>query len=501
MLMRQRVSARRGEETAKLNPLGVPFLLPFALGVSLTLATVLIVLGWRGRIRGAGPHCRRCQYSLIGVSSAVCPECGLDLLETNIQSGEWKRRPVMLGFGVLLFLPTLAIVGGTFWAARSQYKWEPYLPASWLILSASSGSDDALTELLVRFNNNGLSDANLRSLADVALVKHGLSPAPSRWAEWCDTLAKIEQRGLLGETQKQRFYSQLFIFEVKARTPIRVGDPLVYGISYKNRTSDVLPFRYELEVLKLGMDQKSSESQASTGQTSYLLHTDTGWQSRDPDRLESGYGSETAFVASTPGKHELVLEVRLSLCPENPDLDQPWGAIEDESTLIRAKPMTLRTGLEILGAEAPDPVEWVTDPEVDARVRAFFTSELFVLKPREKWRKSGPKEPPQQTNEHYFQFNDRRMWRQPQPGIACALQVSISLDGKSERPLGSLLLHADGGYTMHGGEGLRLPEGTRADVFLRADKDIARRTMNVFRIWEGEIRIDNVPIRDKADEP
>lgn len=284
-----------------MNSQAISFLLPFVLGSSLTLAIVLILLGWRGRVLGGEPRCRRCQYNLIGVTSAVCPECGLDLLSENVQAGARRRRPVMIALGALLLAPTLIGGGGLLYVARARIKLEPHLPASWLIGSAAAGSDDAFNELLVRLNDNTLSDAALRQLAEAALVKHGLSPAPSRWAEWCDTLAKLEQRKLLTPAQAEQFYTQLFIFELKARSPIRQGDPVVYEVHYKNRTSEVLPYSYRFEVTQATLgDVKGVESSDMFLGTTFLS-TDWSWLGRDPARLEENGMPTLLSVEGSPG--------------------------------------------------------------------------------------------------------------------------------------------------------------------------------------------------------
>lgn len=56
---------------------------------------VLLILGLRGRIVSHDPLCRRCRYSLTGLVSKRCPECGSVVAATGIVVGE--RRFVLLG--------------------------------------------------------------------------------------------------------------------------------------------------------------------------------------------------------------------------------------------------------------------------------------------------------------------------------------------------------------------------------------------------------------------
>src|SRR5262245_34100231 len=113
---------RSGFTPEALMVMGV---IPFALGL------VLLKLGrWPPR-RGNVPHCRRCDYSLIGIQSARCPECGVDLTPGSIVHGERKRRfiPTLLG--------TFLIGIATFWIVKqgALVDWFHHAPTSLLIRS------------------------------------------------------------------------------------------------------------------------------------------------------------------------------------------------------------------------------------------------------------------------------------------------------------------------------------------------------------------------------
>ncbi|MCC7294146.1 MAG: hypothetical protein IT449_18950 [Phycisphaerales bacterium] len=478
-----------------MNAQALSFLIPFALGSSLTLAIVLIFLGWRGRLLGGGPRCRRCQYNLIGVTSGTCPECGLDLLAEHVQTGERRRRPVMMASGAILLAPTLLGGGGMLYLAGTQIKLDPYLPASWLIGSAAAGSDDAFSELLARLNNNTLSDGALRQLAEAALVKHGLSPAPSRWAEWCDTLAKIEQRKLLTPAQAEQFYTQLFIFELKARSPIRQGDPVVYEVYYKNRTSEVLPYSYLFEITEAALGGvKGVESSDEFGRTLFL-NTDWSWQGRDPDRLEESGMSSTLRLEASPGKQPLRIAGRVALQPE--DSSMTWSG---ESAIAASKEILLAAEVDVLPKDAPDPVEGVSSPEVDAKVRASVSRTAFAIVEEDRGRRREP------NADGAGRYRIGVDWfsgpsRNGSVPVTCAFQVIVVLDDGTEHRDGTMGLGPGGGSSRsYDGTGFKVPEDGTVDVILRSDKELARETMDVFKIWDGEIRIEDVKVKDTSDE-
>lgn len=475
-----------------MNSQAISFLLPFLLGSSLTLAIVLILLGWRGRVLGGEPRCRRCQYNLIGVTSAVCPECGQDLLSENVQAGARRRRPVMIALGALLLAPTLIGAAGLLYVARARVKLEPHLPASWLISSAAAGSDDAFNELLIRINDNTLSDAALRQLAEAALVKHGQSPAPSRWAEWCDTLAKMEQRKLLTPAQAEQFCTQLFIFELKARSPIRQGDPVLYAVHYKNRTSEVLPYRYLFEVTRATLGDAEGASADGGVQKRYGLSTDTSWRGRDPDRLyESGMG-ETLSVETAIGKQPLRIACRVVLEPE----DAPFGG-SNRDVARKSREIQIAAEIEVLSKDAPDPVEWVSSPELDSQVRAAFSGGANAAIDRIV---GGPGDFGEGGSYRIEVDPFRRSMRGGPLPVACTFEIIVVLDDGTEHHAGSAICNAGRSRTYFGGEHIRSPEPSTVDVILRSDKAIARETMDVFKIWQGEIRIDDVKVKDPSDE-
>src|SRR5688500_341954 len=60
------------------------------------------------RPRGSEPHCRKCDYLLVNLTSTKCPECGVALTEDNVVHGRRARRPGLAAFGFLLLLVALA---------------------------------------------------------------------------------------------------------------------------------------------------------------------------------------------------------------------------------------------------------------------------------------------------------------------------------------------------------------------------------------------------------
>jgi general secretion pathway protein G len=77
---------------------------------------VMVNEGSRPRRKGDWPHCRQCEYLLIGIQSERCPECGTPLIPGNILRGERGRPSGLAMAGVVAMLLgvvlLLAVISG-----------------------------------------------------------------------------------------------------------------------------------------------------------------------------------------------------------------------------------------------------------------------------------------------------------------------------------------------------------------------------------------------------
>src|SRR3954468_14250449 len=97
----------------------------------LLISLPLLYLGWRGRVVGSQPVCRKCGFDLTGlpVTSTNCPECGSDLQMAHAtRRGHLVRRRGLLWSGAILLFMAL-VSGGLFGvvAARNG-NFNPYKP-------------------------------------------------------------------------------------------------------------------------------------------------------------------------------------------------------------------------------------------------------------------------------------------------------------------------------------------------------------------------------------
>src|SRR5262245_13550334 len=94
----------------------------------LALGLMMLRMGRSPARRGSEPHCRACEYLLIGIKSDRCPECGAVLSEETIVHGARRRYPGLIWSGVafiaLAVVATVPLV--TTWVQRTD--WYPYKP-------------------------------------------------------------------------------------------------------------------------------------------------------------------------------------------------------------------------------------------------------------------------------------------------------------------------------------------------------------------------------------
>src|SRR5450432_2768366 len=87
---------------------------------------------WTRRI-GDEPHCRVCNYILIGLSGGRCPECGTELSDRNIIHGQRHRRPELIWTGTIALMLALTIIVSSIAGVIDHINWEHYKPSFLLI--------------------------------------------------------------------------------------------------------------------------------------------------------------------------------------------------------------------------------------------------------------------------------------------------------------------------------------------------------------------------------
>jgi hypothetical protein len=176
-----------------------------------TLAGGLVLIrGWRGVAVDDHPLCRQCGFDLTGKppDSTRCAECGADLLlKRAVRIGHRRRRPVVALVGLLL-LAVPAGAGGTFlWPILTASDPNAAKPLWWLLTEArvTASSRDAVgAELLRRIARGQISNDQVKStVATLVRIQADESTAWSR--RFGDVIETAYRRGLVTHGQYRSY--------------------------------------------------------------------------------------------------------------------------------------------------------------------------------------------------------------------------------------------------------------------------------------------------------
>jgi hypothetical protein len=212
-----------------------PSLLPLLIALAWVLVPAFVLLlAVRWKREQIPPSCRRCGYDVSKRPSGVerCSECGADLtIPRGIITARRRGHPwIVIPVAVALALATLWFVLNV-----ATFPWTQWMlakgPVWWLQRQAKHdlgpAGDAYRAAWLARAPSPALDDHLLDVQRDASV------PWNRRWG---DVLMGGMKAGRLSEAQKQRFVRQLFTpVTFTARSPVRVGDPLIIGASWPGR--------------------------------------------------------------------------------------------------------------------------------------------------------------------------------------------------------------------------------------------------------------------------
>lgn len=423
--------------------------------VALLVGLLILRAGLRGRRRGVDPHCRRCDYLLVGIDSAKCPECGAALTPRNVVRGErlrrrgaiWVRAP-MAGAGLLLSAAQVMPV-------YRAVDWYRLKPTGWVIddLEDPALRRKAVVELSRRIEVGSFPPRHRGRAADVALAEQGAA-TPSVFArsmvEW---LARWASDGSLDSQRRERYFRQLVRLQLTVRPTVRAGDPvpIEFGFVTRGPQQGIYIVVERAEILLDGKTVRRHGGSSSGG---------TGFGN-------AAYTSDTVPCES-PGPHEVAVRVRLSVHNGPTSKASAPPLYESEQTL------TAKTLITTDAAAAG--VKLVKDPALKPALQAAF-------RPRGFHRGEEPKELWGEFDIAPLSFN-------------VAFDVIARVGGR-EYPLNSLTLrHGALSSTVYG-NAFDAPDTAQVDIILRTSEAAARRTVNLFDAWDGELVFPNVPLEDR----
>lgn len=421
--------------------------------IAATAGLALLAWGLRGRRLDDHPICRRCGYDLVGTEEpAVCPECGARLRRRHrIRRGRRRSRPVAVTIGGTLLLVGLSGLGLLVWQ-RSQGLDADALKPVWLVrLEARWGSSGAKLELLRRIANALASQEQVDGIVADALDAQ--AQLHREWdPKWGELIEVAWAMGQLDDERLDRYIRQAVTIDLRPRTPVAVGDPVPVVVEGSVRGGRNL----HVELSWLMLDDRQ-----------FWLGGSSGWIITLP-------------AEEAPGLVTRSLPWRLHARSADPSMVSfagPGAAGAATGVPVEA---TIRgeAGIEVQVVslvEGRDPIELVRGE----RIRAEVARALEVKSCLATATMSGGS------------FTQGRI-DVGAAAIDCAFRVFFRAGGR-EWPAGEVwsrrTVNPQGFDAML--EGF---EGSTIDIVLRPSRDIAARTIDLFRICGEEIVLEDVPV-------
>jgi hypothetical protein len=420
--------------------------------------------GLRGSRRGDTPHCRKCDYPLVGIDSDHCPECGADLRAPHaVALGQRVRSRGVAAGGAALVLLGLMIGYSALSPAVRRFDYYRVMPTGWLIDRmndpSTATSSRAWDELERRTKSGDLSEANRARLAEVALGRQakGISFGVVDW------LGRAVADGRISDAQTKRFLEEMVVVTLHVRAKVAPGDPIPYEV----KTLSHSPFAsqgwwYRVEYLPVFLDGKQ------------VLPGGGHSGGAGPN---AGGSSGSWIPCDAPGPHTVTTGVRVKVFHGRPAFDEndPGSQLK----YVREIPLSGKT--EVLAEKPPGFIKLVNDPALADLIRSGIRVIELARGPGSKGAEA-------------------RSEARCGSATALAFEVFVRTNG-TEQPLGSIsLIRGTSSTFLLRGDQADLGDATHADVILRSSEKVARRTVHVVDIWDGELVFPRVPVKKNLSQ-
>lgn len=441
--------------------------MPAIFGIAaLLIGLALLKRGrWPRRI-GQTAHCPKCDYILAG-DLTRCPECGTPVNSRNVVRGERPRREGLAWAGALVALLGVALLALRATDYSITIDWIRYKPLSWLIRglgnATPSVSTPAWNEIQRRLTDNGLSDADQNALVDRALAiqASGTRP-PGNPSAMLDYVGGRYLDHKLNSAQSEKFFAGMLRVALSVRPVVGTRSRVPYVIT----GTGVGPSNWWLitRALEARVDDGPVHRLGGGAGGSF-----GGWST-----------GSTLDPVTAPGKHHLHVKVELAT-----DVNRGGGVDWDDKAAV-AKRVTQDLAADFQTIEGQTPIATVTT--LNASVPGPLLNASLMLKPSLRRDAANP----------------TQVWLNIDAAAApvdLAFEVFLRFNGK-EFPAGSVSYRAGagGGY---GTDARDIPLGSppTVDVIFRSSEEIARQTINMTRIWKGQIIVPNVPLPPPLSAP
>jgi hypothetical protein len=452
----------------------VPLYWLIALLLAASAGLFLLISGIRARRTGTTPHCRRCTYILTGLAAARCPECGADVSDpTAIVVGTRVIRRGRLGVAVALLglvvcgVVTLAI--GHF----QKIDWYTLRPTAWVLDDLLSEKPEfvarALRESCRRLIADELSPDQVTRLAEFCLAQQAQGDVHGglHW-DVERTLEALHTRTLLTPSQTERFLDNMGVVTFRARPQIVLGQscPTDIQLSCYGASSG---FSVGARLKELMIDGVSSTAPRGEWYAAGLSH---------------GWSGELGNISLTEaGEHVIACRIEVSTYAGYGAREAAFRDLGSPTEPLRTRTIVVTQRVHVHAQEPPDLFRAVSSPSLDAAVRAALKVETMI-----------------QSDRLYIWIR-----RESETPVSLAFDVTCGIGDDLSHTWSVVFPNQPWGTNRGEGHGYPLELSpllpSTLTVVMRSSRKAAEETTNVFEIWDGEIRFENVPIATAEPRP
>jgi hypothetical protein len=438
------------------------FSLIIILGLSLLMIFPGVVLMRRGfwpRRMGSQPHCRACDYLLIGIDSEKCPECGAPLTKPNIVHGQQQRRPGVGWSGAILLLFGLAIMGSLAAVGFANVYWYHFKPTFLVMRDLNSASlntsIDAIDELSRRDRVGSLSSNYEQRLIATGLAQQVTGGQGLLTAKLVEFLESQYLAGHLTDAQKTQWGQQSLILSFRVRPIVVLGNFVTFQIAENSRVSGqgfyvkMLDDGGEIDIDGKKVLGSGSGSSAMSG-------------------LGSGGSSGNSVLCRDLGKHQLTVVTHVELHQGN------FGT----NNIIYQEARKLTADFEVVAQAPPEDFKLINDPKLAGPIQASIQPSQFSLGALDRVRLQAK----------------LKLTSVP---ANIAFDVIVRFAGHDYN-IGSITCKRGAGTewsiagSVVGASAITQP--TTVDLILRSSEKVGRQTVDQHDAWDGELVYPNVAV-------
>lgn len=500
--------------------MAIPLLLAL-IGV-LIAGVLLILLGLRGKRLNDHPVCRQCRFDLQGAYPGVvtCPECGAGLKRDNsVRLGARRRRWVCFSTGLFITLfPLLAFAAIAFGlaAGRDLNAYKPMGLLLWEARHSSPTTSQAIAkQLLTRENNNKLANDQITRIA-LAAIDLQADPARPWCDEWGDLIENAHNKDLIDKDAYARFMRQTIIFDCTSRPKVGPTDPI--------------PLMLKVKELRIGASSQLMAmihfDQASIAGQPLRPTITVGGQLRSlsgfleiPNRQigwvqmygkASGWGMTTNQTcpivlepadgaALTPGRHQASLSVAIEVHPISASNPIQWGAKPDAKFPRRQH----TANVEVIPDEMAAIQRIAATDDLTRQLKTDLSPLTLMVYSQNASNLMG----------QVTYVSGSLTFTIAKPAVPLVFDVVLR-SGDREWPMGSfssgtLCSRDQNQFNFGAADDLQRAVGAqltdfnedKVDIVLRPNADLARHTLDITSLYDGEIVFPDAQVQWQGDRP